>query len=276
MIGEVKRLLDQAVEIDLPALAALAARMHEHTLDDAVRAPPVLGDLFEVAGQHVDDLVDLGALLVAERRQCRCRGFLQLVQQFARQTGKVVDEVERVLDLVGDAGGQLPQGGHLLGLDQACLGRLELLECGRDRAARLFGRIAGAAGPPGGRFRRFRTARAASPPCAGWRRAQAKPDRAPPQDDRNALCRLARGECGGAIRHDNVDRQGHQFGRQLWEKRVIAVAEAELEDDVAALDVTQLVKSLFERLEDRRFIVIRGRQNADARHPPSGLLVLPW
>jgi hypothetical protein len=84
---------------------------------------------------------------------------------------------------------------------------------------------------------------------------------------------FARDDCSGAaIRHDNVDRQGRQLGRQLWEKRDIAAVRTEVEDDVAALDVTQLAKPLFERLENRRFVVIRGRQNADARHLPCGLL----
>ena len=67
VIGEVERLLDQRVEIDLAALAAAAARMLQHALDDVVGAPAVLGDLFEIAGQHPDDLVDLGALVLGQR-----------------------------------------------------------------------------------------------------------------------------------------------------------------------------------------------------------------
>jgi hypothetical protein len=38
----------------------------------------------------------------------------------------VIDEVERVLDLVRDAGGQLPERGHFLGLDQARLRSLQV------------------------------------------------------------------------------------------------------------------------------------------------------
>ena len=105
MIGEVEGFLDQAVEIDLPALAGDAARMLQHALDDVVGAPAVLGDLFEIAGQHLDRLVDLGTLVLVERRDRRRCGLLQFVEQFDREPGEVVDEVERVLDLVGDPGG---------------------------------------------------------------------------------------------------------------------------------------------------------------------------
>src|SRR3984893_7772096 len=74
MIGEVQRLLDQAVEVDRAALARDPARVFEHALDDAVGALAVLGDLVEVAAQHLDDLVDRRALVVGERchgRRCR-------------------------------------------------------------------------------------------------------------------------------------------------------------------------------------------------------------
>jgi hypothetical protein len=62
----------------------------------------LLGDLFEIAGQHLDDLVDVGARVVVECCQCRCGGLLQHVQQFDREPGEVVDKVERVFDFVGD------------------------------------------------------------------------------------------------------------------------------------------------------------------------------
>ena len=126
VIGEVEGLLDQAVEIDLATLAGAAARMLQHALDDVVGAPAVLGDFFEIAGQHLDRLVDLGALVLVERSDGRCGGLLQLVEQFDRQPGEVVDEVQRVLDLVGDPGGQLAERGHLLGLDQTGLRRLQV------------------------------------------------------------------------------------------------------------------------------------------------------
>jgi hypothetical protein len=53
----------------------------------------VLGDLFEIAGQHRDDFVDFGARVLVECRDAWIGGFLQLVEQFDREAGKVVDEV---------------------------------------------------------------------------------------------------------------------------------------------------------------------------------------
>src|SRR5215469_15207390 len=51
-----------------------------------------------------------------------------------RQAGEVVDEVERVFDLMGDAGGQLSERRHLLCMQQARLCRLQFPQ-------RLFGGI---------------------------------------------------------------------------------------------------------------------------------------
>jgi hypothetical protein len=49
------------------------------------------------AAQHLDDLVDRGTLVVAERGHGRCRRLFEFQQQFARQLGEVVDEVQWVL-----------------------------------------------------------------------------------------------------------------------------------------------------------------------------------
>ena len=126
VIGEVQRLLEQGVDVDLPPLAAAAARMRQHALDDPVGAPSVLGDLVEVAGEHPDELVGLGAPAAARRFELAPVASFSSSEQLDREIGEIVDEIERVLDLVGDAGRQLAQRGHLLGLDQIGLGRLQL------------------------------------------------------------------------------------------------------------------------------------------------------
>ena len=52
----------------------------------------------------------------------------QFVDQFDRDGREIVDEIERVLDLVRDAGGQLAERGELLGLDQAVLRGPQVLQ----------------------------------------------------------------------------------------------------------------------------------------------------
>ena len=81
--------------------------MLQHALDDAIGAASVLGYLFQIAGQHPDRLIDPGALVVVERADRWSSGLLQFAEQLDREVGEIVDEVQRVLDLVGDAGGQL-------------------------------------------------------------------------------------------------------------------------------------------------------------------------
>ena len=54
VIGEIERLLDQRVEIDALPIAAAAARMRQHALDDIVGALAVFDDPLEIAGQHLE------------------------------------------------------------------------------------------------------------------------------------------------------------------------------------------------------------------------------
>ena len=56
--------------VDLNALVEEALNLAYHG------APAVLGDLFEIAGQHPDDLVDIGALVFGQPGDRRCRGLL--------------------------------------------------------------------------------------------------------------------------------------------------------------------------------------------------------
>jgi len=64
--------------------------------------------LLEVAG----DLGDVVGLIVGRRRICD--GLEQFFEQFIGRLGEVLDEVQRVADLVGDAGSHLAEGGQLL------------------------------------------------------------------------------------------------------------------------------------------------------------------
>jgi hypothetical protein len=116
VIGKVQGFLDQAVEIDIATFAAAATRMLQHALHDIVGTSSVLGDFFEVAGEHFDRLANLGTLVVIQRTDCWSDGLLQFIEQFDREPGEIVDEVERILDLVRDAPrslGEKPRAGVL-------------------------------------------------------------------------------------------------------------------------------------------------------------------
>ena len=67
VIRKVQRLIDEPIEVHRTAFAADAARVLQHALDDAVGALAVLGDLAEIAGQHLDRLINLGPRVVVER-----------------------------------------------------------------------------------------------------------------------------------------------------------------------------------------------------------------
>ena len=57
---------------------------------------------------------------------------LQLIDQFGGDPRKIVDEIERVLDLMRDACGQLAERRQLLGLDKAVLSSAQVLQRGCD------------------------------------------------------------------------------------------------------------------------------------------------
>ena len=139
VIGEVQRLLDGRVQIDRAVFARAGARMQQHVLDDAVRAPAVLGDLLQIALQRRGQIVDLGAQVVGDGEFVRRHRLVQLIQQIDRQIGEVVDEVERVLDLVRDAGGELAERGHLLRLHQPVLRAAQIGQRGLGGGARAAG-----------------------------------------------------------------------------------------------------------------------------------------
>ena len=107
MIGEIEALLDERVDVDRPMFARSFARMQQHVLDDGVRALAVLNDLVEIVSQSVRQFSDFTARLIIARHSAK--GFPQFVDQFGRDTREIVDEIERVLDLVRDPGGQLTE-----------------------------------------------------------------------------------------------------------------------------------------------------------------------
>ena len=136
MIGEVQAFFDERVQVRRASLAGPGARMQQHVLDDAVGAPAVLDDFAEIGVQRPGQIADLAARRVGHYRILRRQRRAQLVGQFRRQLGEVVDEIERILDFMGNAGGQLAECGELLRLDQAVLRPVQISE-------RLFGGVPG-------------------------------------------------------------------------------------------------------------------------------------
>ena len=140
VIGEVERLLDQALR-STSRRSPVTPRECSSMLLTMPSARLPCSAIFSRLPVSISTVSSISARsFVAERRQRRRRRLLQLVEQFDRQPGEIVDEIERVLDLVGDPGGQLAERGHLLGLDQIGLRRLQFARAplsAASRAARI-------------------------------------------------------------------------------------------------------------------------------------------
>src|SRR5215475_777966 len=110
--------------------------MQKHVLDNGVCALAVLHHLLKIAPQCVHQLCDFGTSLIVEACVCDC--LTQFLNQLSRDSRKIIHEIERVLDLVCDTGGQLTKRGKLLCLDEAILCGPQVLQRGGQFAcARL-------------------------------------------------------------------------------------------------------------------------------------------
>src|SRR4029077_11490243 len=107
VISEIEALFDQGVDIDRPVLARSFTRMQQHVLDNRVCAFAVLYDLFEIVSQSVRQFSDFTVRLIIASHSAK--GFPEFIDQFGRDTREIVHEIERVLDLVSDPGGQLTE-----------------------------------------------------------------------------------------------------------------------------------------------------------------------
>jgi hypothetical protein len=77
--------------------------LQQHVLDDGVCALAVLHHLVEIVAQGIRQFGYFGKRIIIGLH-C-AESFLQLVNQFRRDTREIVDEIERIFDLVSDAGG---------------------------------------------------------------------------------------------------------------------------------------------------------------------------
>jgi len=123
VVGQAQVLIGQLVEVGGGAFAGAGARVLQHATHDGRGAPAVLRDFEQVllkVGQQFgfQGGVAGGPVLL----------FFQLGHQLGAHLGKVVDEVEWVLNFVGNTGGELAQAGHFFGLHQLGLRRAQLGE----------------------------------------------------------------------------------------------------------------------------------------------------
>jgi hypothetical protein len=109
VIGEIETLIQERIDIRGPVLAGAFARMQQHVLDDGVGALAVLDDFFEIVFQHGRQFVDFRPDLVAERGGLE--HVIQFIGQFSRKRREIIDEIERVLDFMRNAGGELAERG---------------------------------------------------------------------------------------------------------------------------------------------------------------------
>src|SRR5262245_56472329 len=119
MVGKVEALLDNGINVDDPVFTRPFTRMQQHVLDNGIRTLAVLHDLLQIALQRIRNLADLHSQPAIEVGTSK--RLPQFINQFDRDAGKIVDEIERVLDLVRDTGGKLTKGSELLRLDETVL-----------------------------------------------------------------------------------------------------------------------------------------------------------
>src|ERR1700730_17525790 len=130
VIGEVQALIHYHVDVGRAMLAGTFTGVLQHVFHDGVGALAVLNDLFEVALQRLRQFVQFAAYLGVERGARK--QVVHLFDQFRQQRREIVDEVERVLDLVGDTGGKLAERGELLRLHQSVLRGAQFLKRGGE------------------------------------------------------------------------------------------------------------------------------------------------
>ena len=81
--------------------------MLQHRFHDAVGTLPVLDYLFEIALEQRREVIDLRTNSVSE--WLGSKHLSQFVDKFGRERGEIVDEVQWVLDLMSNTGGQLAE-----------------------------------------------------------------------------------------------------------------------------------------------------------------------
>ncbi len=118
--------------------------MHLHRAHDAVGAFAVFVDSPGVFYEVVNDVGNLGPRFFIQFGGLSGKFHLKLGRQVNRDIRKIDDEIQRVLDLVGDAGSDRSEGGQLFLGDDLVLHGLQFREGGDEflvLAAQFFGAL---------------------------------------------------------------------------------------------------------------------------------------
>ena len=102
VIGEIEALLDEGVGIDQPMIARAFARVQQHVLHDHVDALAMLNNLIEYLAECSSAGSFRKTNLFVPPQLCYTAQLF--IDQFGRHTGEVVDEIQRVFDLVSNSG----------------------------------------------------------------------------------------------------------------------------------------------------------------------------
>src|ERR1700720_3051806 len=89
-------------------------RMQQHILYNRVCALAMLHDLVEIALQHIRDLINFRTPFAVEANAIE--HLTQFVNKLNTDTREVVDEIERILNLVGNSGSELTERSKLFRL----------------------------------------------------------------------------------------------------------------------------------------------------------------
>ena len=115
MIRQAQEFISQRIEISGLFYARARPRVFEHAFDDGGGAFAVVVDFGEVLLQIIGDRDDFGVI-------ARLYFLLHLAEHFSTNFGEVVDEVQRILNLMGNARREFTKRGEFFGLDELGLG----------------------------------------------------------------------------------------------------------------------------------------------------------
>ena len=119
MVGKVQALLDERIDLDRPLLAGTFARVKQHVFYNGIGAFAVLRDLVEILTQRCGQFSYF--IMSLSVQPDPVQSILQLIDQFDGYPGKIIDEVEWILDLMRDASRELAKRRELMCLYQAVL-----------------------------------------------------------------------------------------------------------------------------------------------------------